>query len=384
MAFVAWFGFAAWVYLIFLHRRFWLADQRLPAASQPLRNWPSVAAIVPARNEAETIAEVTAALRAQDYPGPLRVIVVDDSSSDGTAQLAQGEVIAAPPLPPGWTGKLAALNAGLAHAGETDFLWFTDADVVHPPATLTRLVSKAITDQRDMVSLMVRLRCQSFWERRLVPAFIYFFQMLYPFRAANDDRSRLAAAAGGCVLLRRSALQTAGGLEAIRGNVIDDCALAAAVKGAGGRIWLGLADAAPDASRSLRRADSLDPLWHMVSRTAFTQLRHSAGLLILTLIGLGLVFCGPPLAALTYPWHGDGWAGLAGLLAWAGMAWTYAPTLRDYGRSPWEGWILPVVAALYAAMTLDSGLAHWRGRAGQWKGRNYRPSSGAQNLPKSP
>ncbi|MBY0511472.1 MAG: glycosyltransferase [Rhodospirillaceae bacterium] len=391
IALAAFFGFAAWVYLIFFHRDFWRADQRLPRGFTLPSTWPSVVAVVPARNEAETIGAVVAALVNQNYAGAFRVVVVDDASADGTANLARTaaststrlDVIAAPPLVSGWTGKLWALNTGLTHATQNDgpeFFWLTDADIVHPPETLSRLVAKAATDGRDLVSLMVRLRCESFWERRLIPAFIFFFQMLYPFPAANDDRAKTAAAAGGCVLVRRTALEKGGGLDAFKGNIIDDCALAAAVKGAGGKLWVGLADA----SHSLRRCETLEPLWDMVRRTAFTQLNHSFVMLFLTLLGLFLAFLAPPLAVLTAPWHGDGFAALAGLWTWGGMAYAYAPTLRDYGRSPWEGLLLPLAALLYAGMTFDSGVAHWRQRGGHWKGRNYNPSSSAGNLSESP
>jgi hopene-associated glycosyltransferase HpnB len=391
IAFAAFFGLAAWTYLIFYHRDFWRADQRLPATPSLPEVLPSVAAIVPARNEAETIGAVVTALRAQNYAGPFRIVVVDDASDDGTADLARGaglsaqhrlNVITAPPLEPNWTGKLWALNAGVSYieSDAPEFIWLTDADVVHPPETLARLVSKATTDGRDLVSLMVRLRCKSFWERRLIPAFIFFFQMLYPFPAANDDRSKTAAAAGGCILLRREALLKAGGLAGFSDNIIDDCALAAAIKRTGGPLWVGLSDA----SHSLRRCDTLEPLWNMVRRTAFTQLHHSNVMLALTLLGLFLVFLAPPLVALTVSWHGDKILALAGFLAWGGMAYAYAPTLKDYGRSPWEGLLLPLAALLYAGMTLDSGVAHWRQRGGQWKGRNYGPSAPGGNLSESP
>jgi len=394
IGFIAFFGLAAWAYLLLLHRRFWRADQRLSQHAAPLTAWPSVVAVVPARNEAETIGAVTAALLAQDYAGAFRVIVVDDASTDGTAHIARAQagarhgldVIAAPPLAPGWTGKLAALDTGVRQVGESaDYLWFTDADIVHPPHTLARLVSKAVQGRRDLVSLMVRLRCETFWERRLIPAFIFFFQMLYPFPAANDDRSKTAAAAGGCVLLRREVLARAGGLAAIRGRIIDDCALAGLIKAAGGGIWVGLADAVPlTTSTSLRRADGLAPLWAMVRRTAYTQLNYSPVILLLTLAGLGLVFLGAPGVVLSLPWHGHVLASVAGLLTWGAMAAAYAPTLRDYGRSPWEGLLLPLIALLYAAMTFDSAVAHRRQRGGQWKGRNYRPSSHPGNLSEFP
>ena len=374
---------AAWIYLIFFHNGFWRADQRLPQIQIPLVTWPSVVALVPARNEAPSIAACVGALCSQDYKGAFKVIIIDDASTDGTGDIARTfpcEVIGAPPLQDGWTGKLSALNAGTAHVNGADFIWLTDADIVHAPETLTRLMTKAQNDHRDLVSLMVKLRCVTFWERLLIPAFVFFFQMLYPFRAANDDRSAMAAAAGGCVLLRRTALERAGGLIAIRNAVIDDCALARAIKQSGGKIWLGLADA----SHSLREADDLETLWSMVRRTAFTQLHYSAFLLAGTLLALGVIFLWPPLIAVTYPWHGREWLAFGGLAAWAGMAAIYAPTLRDFGRSPWQGLFLPVAAALYAAMTFDSGVAHWRHRGAQWKGRYYGPSAAMRNLPKSP
>ncbi len=383
---VALVGLGAWIYLLFFHHHFWRADQRLPAVTPLPAAWPSVSAVVPARNEAASIGACVAALMAQDYKGAFRVVVVDDASTDATAGLARAaaarhgdalEVIAAPPLEAGWTGKLWALNAGLARVGELpEFVWFTDADVVHPPGTLSQLVAKAEVDQRDLVSLMVKLHCISFWERLLIPAFVFFFQMLYPFPAVNKDRARMAAAAGGCILVRRNILVRAGGVAAIRSAIIDDCALAAAIKRAGGKLWLGLADG----SHSLRQAEGLGPLWAMVQRTAFTQLGHSAILLILTVVALGAVFLGPAVIVLAGTWHGNGLATLAGLLAWAMMAYAYRPTLRDYHRSPWQGLFLPLVAALYTAMTVASGVAHWRHRGGQWKGRYYGPSAEAGNL----
>lgn len=375
---------AAWIYLIFFHSGFWRADQRLPQTHVPLATWPVVTALVPARNEAPSIAACVGALTAQNYKGAFKVIVIDDASTDGTGDIARQfpcEVISAPPLQEGWTGKLSALNAGVARAGnKAEFIWLTDADIVHAPDTLARLVAKAQSDNRDLVSLMVKLRCVTLWERLLIPAFVFFFQMLYPFRAANDDRSAMAAAAGGCVLLRRAALERAGGIAAIRGAVIDDCTLARAVKRSGGKIWLGLADA----SYSLREAPDLETLWSMVRRTAFTQLRYSAVILAGTLLALAVIFLWPPIVVFTYPWHGSGWLALGGLAAWLGMTAIYAPTLRDFGRSPWRGLLLPVAAALYAAMTFDSGVAHWRHRGAQWKGRYYGPSAAPQNLPKSP
>jgi hopene-associated glycosyltransferase HpnB len=233
---------------------------------------------------------------------------------------------------------------------------------------------------RDLVSLMVKLHCEGFWEKLVIPAFVFFFQMLYPFRAVNDDRSPKAAAAGGCVLLRRAALEHAGGLDVIKGALIDDCALAKAVKSSGGRLWLGLADS----SHSLRAASGLDSLWTMVRRTAFTQLRFSYVLLAMTVLGLALVFIAPALIFLTGPWHGHTTAALLAGLAWLLMTLAYKPTVRDYGLPTVYAAALPVTAALYGAMTVDSALAHRKGLGGAWKGRHYDPLATPPNVPKSP
>ena len=406
---IAGLALAAWVYLFFLHHRFWHADQRLLREIDTPEVWPSVVAVVPARNEAPTIGECVGALMKQNYPGEFSIVVVDDASTDGTSEAAnavciqnggvtaqglpsnraksaihRAEVVAAPPLQDGWTGKLSALNAGLRHAetrqNPPDYVWFTDADVLHPPETLAQLTAKAVRHRCNVASLMVRLRCESFWERRLTPAFIYFFQMLYPFPAVNDLRSKVAGAAGGCLLLRREFLKKAGGLEAVSGELIDDCAVAAAIKRAGGQLWLGLSDG----SKSLRATESLGPLWAMVRRSAYTQLKYSPPLLFLAVVGMTLIFLSPPVLVFAYPWHGNGFAALAGLATWLAMAVSYGPTLKDYGRNPWEGLILPLIAALYTAMTVDSGVAHGRCRGGHWKGRHYGPSAGRGNLSEFP
>lgn len=364
---------AIWAWLLLFHHRFWRADQRLPASGSLVR-WPSIVAIVPARNEVLSIGACVEALARQDYAGLLSVVVVDDGSTDGTGDVARAaggnvEVIAGEPLLAGWSGKLWALDTGLRHAAAlpADYIWFSDADIVHEPHVLADLVGFAEARRLDLVSLMARLHCVHFWERLLVPAFVFFFQMLYPFPAVNDPKSKVAGAAGGCVLLRRDALARIGGIGAIRGDLIDDCALAAAVKHSGGPIWLGLADG----TRSLRVAPALGDLWQMVARTAFTQLRYSSALLAGTLAGLALTFLAPPLLALSWPVHQNMIAGIAGLLAWTGMSAAYWPTLRDYGRSVPEAVLLPLTAALYGAMTLDSALNYWRGTASNWKGRQY-------------
>jgi len=319
-------------------------------------------------------------LLGQDYPGPLAVLLVDDHSSDATAERAhaaaaraQGQrftLLQSDPLPQGWTGKLWALNEGLRRVEPaTDYVWLCDADIAHGPSNLARLVTKAEAERRDLVSLMVALRCEAFWERLLIPPFIYFFQKLYPFAWVKDPRRATAAAAGGCVLLRRDSLTRIGGLNAIRGALIDDCALAAAVKRArrpdSAGIWLGLATEAP----SIRPYAGLGDIWNMVARTAYTQLHYSPLLLAGTLLGMVLTYLAPPLLLLAWPLHGEGLTAAVAGLAWALMAYSLLPTLRLYGQPAWIAPLLPLAAGLYSAMTFDSAWRHWRGVGGRWKGR---------------
>lgn len=369
---------AIWLTLLAFRGGFWRADQRLGAPD--VRRSPAVVvAVVPARDEEAVVGMALRALLAQEHGG-LRVVLVDDHSRDRTRAIAEAlaaehpgrlAVTGTEPLPPGWTGKLWALDAGVRAARgvapDAIHILLCDADIVLEPGTLPRLLAKAEADRLDLVSLMVRLDDRGFWGGLLVPAFVFFFQMLYPFPWVNDPRARTAAAAGGCVLVRREALERAGGIEAIRGALIDDCTLAAAVKRTGGRIWLGLADSA----RSLRGNGGLTGVWNMVARTAYTQLHYSPLLLAGTLLGMAFTFLVPPLLALALPLHGNGWAAAAGLAAWIGMGVAYSPTLRLYGRSSLFGLLLPMVAALYSLMTVASAVRHWRGRGGQWKGRVY-------------
>jgi hopene-associated glycosyltransferase HpnB len=365
-----------WVYLLAARHGFWRCDQRLGDAPAPSA-WPHVVAVVPARDEAETIEACVTSLTRQNYPGDLRIVVVDDSSRDATAsivhQLAETSerpvaLVSGTPLAAGWTGKLWALDQGVRAAGDTDVLWFTDADIIHEPDVLQRLAAKAVSDDRALVSLMVRLRCEGFWERILVPAFIFFFQKLYPFPAINDPASRVAGAAGGCVLIRREALDSIGGLVSIRDRLIDDCALAKAVKSTGRRIWLGLAED----SHSLRAYDRLDDVWDMVARTAFTQLDHSWAKLAGTVIGMVLLYLLPPLVVLTSPIHHIWGAAGLGALTWIMMSAAYAPTLAYYRRPLLAGVIgLPVAGCLYTAMTVSSAWRYLIGRGGRWKDRHY-------------
>jgi hopene-associated glycosyltransferase HpnB len=377
----------AWVWLAMLRGMFWRTDVRLPDAPPPQR-WPSVAVVVPARDEAAILGETMPTLVAQNYPGPLRVLLVDDNSTDGTGALVASAwpavtVVDPGPPEPGWAGKLWALRAGVAVAGDVEYLLFTDADITHPPDSVSRLVAAAEDRGLDMVSLMARLRARSGWERLVVPAFVYFFAMLFPFRWSNRPGARTAAAAGGCVLVRRAALERAGGVAAIRGAVIDDVALAGALRRAGARTYLGLAggEAAAGGDRagtgaragvaSIREYPTLASLWRMVARSAYAQLRHSPLLLAGTVLGLFLVFLVPPLSTVVGAVAGDAVLLALGAAAWLLMAATYVPMLRYYGQ-PWPAALaLPFTAALYLAMTVDSARLHYRGRGSAWKGRTY-------------
>ncbi len=371
---------SAWIWLLFLRGGFWRADRRLTDSEGGGQGpWPSVTAIVPARDEAETIGATVSSLLSQDYPGPLAVIVIDDNSGDGTArqaaEAANGDrrfrLLSGRALPAGWTGKLWAVAQGVDLAAtavpDAEFLLLTDADIVHDGGNLRRLVAKAAGDQLDLVSLMVRLRCESFWERLLIPAFVFFFQKLFPFAWVNDPHRSTAAAAGGCMLVRRNALDEAGGIAAIRGCLIDDCALAALLKRRGG-IWLGLATE----TISLRRYDELSEIARMVARTAFEQLGNSSALLVGTLAGMAVLYAVPPVAVFLGLVIGDlGMAGL-GALAWFAMSLAYWPTVRLYRLSlPWAA-ALPLAAVLYTAFTLESARRTWQGKGGAWKGRSYR------------
>ena len=386
-----------WVWLVVARGRFWTTGQRLdpedgPPPAQPL-HYPPVAVVVPARNEAGTLPATLPALLRQEYPGPFDVFLVDDSSEDGTAEAARAiaeetgaadrlTVVSAGPLPEGWAGKVWAMQRGLeasASAG-APLLMFTDADVLHPPYSLTLLSRKALAGGLDMVSLMVLLRARSPWERLLVPAYVYFFAKLYPFRHVNDPRRSTAAAAGGCMLLRRDALDPGRGLRPIASEIIDDCALARVVKGRpGARIWLGLSREA----RSVRAYDGLSGVWRLVTRTAFTQLGYSPWMLLGAVLGMLVTYSAPPLAAAgglaSLAW-GPSWSGWwlagTGLGAWLLMSASYAPMVRWHRVGAAWSLLLPVTAGLYTLMTVDSALRWRRGAGGGWKGRT-RPSGDA-------
>ena len=359
---------AAWMWLTVGRGLYWRTDQRMPPATAP-DTWPDVAVVIPARDEAAVLPDSLPTVLAQEYPGRVRVILVDDGSTDGTGDLARelgAEVLAAAEPDAGWTGKLWALRSGIAAAGEPAYLLLTDADIAHRPDSLAALVAAAEGNGLDLVSQMARLRTESPAERLIVPAFVYFFALLYPFRWVNRLGTRTAAAAGGCSLVRRSALERAGGVAAIRGAVIDDVALARAVKRAGGRIWLGLADRVA----SVRPYPDLGALWRMVARSAYAQLRRSPLLLAGTVLGLAVLF-GVPVAATAGLFAGRWLAGGIGAATWLLMAATYLPMLRYHGRAAPAALLLPATAAVYAAMTVDSAIRHYRGRGAAWKGRTY-------------
>jgi len=379
---VSTFSFAAWGYLLLFRGGYWRTDQRLTPAPE-LAAWPSVAVIIPARNEAASISAVIASHMASDYPGAFSVFLVDDRSSDDTAALAiaaaEGAkhalaVTIAPPLAPGWSGKLAAVKSGVAEAAAmtpaADYLLLTDADIVHARSTLRRLIAKAEHEGIALTSLMARLDARGFWGGLLIPAFVYFFQKLYPFALVNNRASNVAAAAGGCMLVRRDIFEAAGGVNAIKGALIDDVALAKNIKSTKGgqNIWLGLAT---DEVISLRDNRSLASIWTMVARTAFTQLNHSWLLLAGTSFAMALIYLAPPAIALTSPWHASGAAAAIAGGAWIIMAATYFPTVRAYAQQGWKAAFLPAAAAFYAAMTVSSGLRHLFGRGASWKGRHY-------------
>ena len=360
----------AWLYLVFFRGAFWQDGERLQAPADGLADPPDVTIVVPARDEAAAIGPVLASLLAQDYPGRLRVLLVDDDSTDGTAAAARAvsdpamrlTVLRGAARPAGWAGKLWAVHQGVA-ASDGAWLLLTDADIVHDPAHLSALVAQAGRLGADMVSEMVALNCTSLAERALVPAFVYLFALLYPFSRTNDPLAASAAAAGGTILIRRAALARIGGIAAIAGALIDDVALARRVK-PGGRIWLGHSRLA----RSVRPYPGFADIWRMVARSAYVQLGYSPVLLVLTALGLALVFLVPPAAAL----FGPAWAGVA---AWALMAGSFWPTLRRFGFSPvWAPvWAptLPAIVCFYMAATIGAAVDHHRGRGVVWKDRAY-------------
>lgn len=368
--FVAGGALAAWIYLVALHGRFWQSGPELEECAPA--HAPHVAVVIPARDEAESIAASLTSLLEQRYSGPLDVILVDDNSSDGTGAIARAlphsdrlTVIDGAPLTAGWSGKLWAVHQGLQQsaARSASYILLTDADITHEPTHVARLVAKAEADNLDMVSEMVRLHCATFAERALIPAFIYFFQMLYPFAWVNNARRGMAGAAGGTILIRRTTLERIGGVESIRRELIDDCALAAQVRNSGGRLWLGHADR----TVSERVYADWREIWNMIARTAYVQLKHSPLLLAGCAAGMALLYLAAPALSLA----AHGLPRLLALAAWLLMALSFQPTLRRYHRSPLWGAALPAIGLFYLCATIASALRHYAGRGGGWKNRVY-------------
>jgi hopene-associated glycosyltransferase HpnB len=370
----AFIALAIWSYLAVGRGGFWRLTER-DAGVPPLPEaWPRIAIIIPARDESEVIGKCLSSLLRQDYPGPCSVVLVDDNSTDGTAEIARRvaagcdpnnrlTIVSGRPLPEGWTGKLWAVSQGMAAArsrGAVDYFLLSDADIVYAPEMLRWLAAHAAARRALLTSFMVKLRCDSWAERFLVPAFVFFFQMLYPFPWVNRGGHPAAAAAGGCILVHAATLQEIGGIETIRNALIDDCALAQKLK-TKGPIWLGLTERV----RSIRSYPNWSDIAQMVSRSAYAQLGYSPIRLAGTVMGMTLTFIVPPVAALT----GSAYASFAGLVAWAIMALLFIPTLRMYGVPRWRAVALPAIAFSYLIFTLDSAWQSIRGKGGFWKGR---------------
>ena len=374
----------AWIGLLVGRGFFWWPSPRLELQTENPQSGSSVVAVVPARNEAEILPRTLPSVLAQEYSGPFHAILVDDRSEDGTAAVAQAaaealsvgdrlEVRSGKPLASGWSGKVWAMHQGVMEAGQPEYLWFTDADIAHEPWVLSALVGRAEAGGLDLVSTMATLRVDSVWDRLLVPAFVYFFAKLYPFRFVSNPHRRHAGAAGGCILVRSSALEQVGGLAVIRSALIDDCALGRLLKRAGGRIWLGFSLGV----HSARGYGSLASVWGMVARSAYTQLGHSPLNLAGTILGMLFLYALAPIACIggavaaalgvpgTLPIAAIGGA------AWGLMAASFVPMLRHHGVAWWMAPLLPVAGVLYTAMTISSAWRHTRGRGGAWKGRTY-------------
>ncbi|NEN90664.1 MAG: glycosyltransferase [Okeania sp. SIO3H1] len=379
-----------WIYLLIFRGKFWLADQRLlPISETEIRKnqyWPSISVIIPARNEAKLLRLTLKSLLNQDYPGNFKIILVDDNSKDNTANVAKFiaqkndnftkiEVISAGNLPSGWSGKLWAINQGIRYAKQQtpapDYFLLTDADIEHSSTNIRQLIIKAEQENLALASLMVKLQCQTLAEELMIPAFVFFFQKLYPFRWVNNPQNSTAAAAGGCILIRHQVLDEIGGIEVIKNALIDDCSLAKTVKqkSTNKKIWLGLTSD----TKSRRSYPDLFSIWSMVARTAFTQLNYSPLLLVATVIGMKLIYLVPSLGIILGVifswWEIVAVAFLARILIFL----AYLPIIRFYQISPIYAMSLPTVALLYTLITIDSAWRHWQGRGGHWKGRTYSP-----------
>jgi hopene-associated glycosyltransferase HpnB len=391
----------SWIVLLLFRGGYWrtrpLLDESPPESPSPRKGWPSVVAVIPARNEEGVIGESLPSVLSQGYSGPFHVVLVSDRSEDATVDVALAaaarlgcadrlSVVHGELLPAGWAGKVWAMAQGAARpaARSADYVWFTDADIVHDAGVLCALVAKAEADRVDLVSVMARLRVDTRWDRLLIPAFVYFFSKLYPFRFVNDARRRSAGAAGGCMLVRRETLERAGGVEHIRAALIDDCALGRLIKRSGGRVWLGFTTSV----RSVRQYGTLRSTWDMVARSAYTQLRHSPFLLLCTALGMLFLYAVGPaalvagLVASAFDVPGAVTLAWLGLVTWSLLGFSFLPMLRHHGAGRWPALLLPWAGVLYVAMTMDSAWRHATGRGGSWRGRTHGvadvPTQGAE------
>lgn len=371
-----------WLYLLEFRGKFWLADQRIYSSKTNLEKLPNIKVIIPARNEAEVLSISLPSLFEQTYQGNFEIILIDDQSNDGTDKIAENianqyqqkdklTIIYGSDLPQGWSGKLWAMAQGIKASEKQamipDYYLLTDADIQHDQDNLRQLVIQAQEEELGMVSLMVLLRYESFWEKLLIPAFVFFFAKLYPFPLVNNPESKIAAAAGGCILIRRDVLKKIGGIERVKEALIDDCSLAQAVKSEGEKIWLGLTEK----TVSLRSYPSLKSIWDLVARTAFTQLNYSIWMLLGAVLGMTLVYLVPWLSIIWGIIIGEKSLIIVGLISWLLMTIAYLPTVRLYKGSALWALCLPAIAFLYTLMTIDSALRHWQGKGGAWKGRVY-------------
>ncbi|WP_238569015.1 glycosyltransferase [Xenococcus sp. PCC 7305] len=382
-----------WLFLLLFWGQFWRGQVNLDLCYPLVANeqdtynqqYPNVWAIVPARNEAEVISDSLSSLLKQNYPGEFNIVLVDDQSSDQTIPVAQEttqnlncldklHIAKGKNLPAGWKGKIWAIAQGVDYISaqniKPDYFLLTDGDIQHDQHNLQKLVGFAEVKQLDLVSLMVLLRCQSFWEKLLIPAFVFFFEKLYPFDWVNNPQKSIAAAAGGCILIRRQTLETIGGIAAIKDALIDDCSLAQKVKAQNYKIWLGLTST----NISLRPYDDLKSIWDMVARSAYTQLDYSVWLLITAVIGMIILYLSSPIALIIGIIYQSFAIACFGMGIWLLMAIAYFPTIKLYQLSPWWCFTLPVIAFLYVLMTVDSARKHWLGQGENWKGRIYQKS----------
>ena len=371
--------FSIWLYLLLFHGGFWRLRPIVAPSPEPGTTAARVVVVIPARNEAAVVGQCVSSLLRQAGGHSIQIILVDDASSDGTAEVARDAaqaagksasltVIEGRALEPGWSGKLWAVEQGVERARQYDpeFILLTDADIEHASESVSTLVAIARNGVYDLVSCMVRLHCQTFAERALIPAFVFFFFQLYPPAWIADPRLKMAGAAGGSILIRPEALSRAGGIAAIRGEVIDDCALARRVKDSGGKIWLGLAST----TRSIRPYGTFAEIGRMISRGAFNQLKHSAAMLLLALVGLTITYLLPPALVFSHRWT----PALLGAASWLLMIVCFLPTVRFYRLSPLWAPALPLIAIFYMAASVHSAFKYWSGRGGEWKGRIQDPA----------